>query len=89
MTTFASIPEVFVRITGTPQTGWQVADTSAADSTVLPFSFAITDDGGVHFLLCCSSHDHAFFADTWHETLAAAFTAAQETFGIDRSKWRQ
>ena len=87
MPTFASIPERPTRITGFPHSSWRAADADDPASKVLPFRFAITDDGNANFLLCYHSLDGVFCADTWHETLEEAFAVAQEAFGITRSEW--
>lgn len=87
MNTFATISEVSLRITGSPQSGWEVAGASDPTSTMVIFSFAITDDGGGNFLLCCWSPDPSYFADSWHDTLDSAFNGARDTYGIDRSEW--
>lgn len=89
MKTFAYIEERLVRITGWPHSGWRVAEDDDPTSKVLPFRFAITDDGNGNFLLTYHSLDGVFFADTWHESLEEAFTSAQECFGIVRTEWQK
>lgn len=89
MRTFACIEMRPLRITGWPHSGWGAAEDGDASAKVLPFRFAVTDDGGGNFLLVYHSLDGVYFADTWHETLADALATAEEVFGIGRGEWSQ
>jgi hypothetical protein len=87
MCIFASIEARLVRITGWPKSGWRAADDDDPSAREMPFRFAVTDDGGGHFLLVYHSLDGVYCADTWHESLADAFATAKEQFGIERDEW--
>ncbi len=87
MKIYAKIPSKEICVTGFQQSGWRVTGESDAERKILPFGFEITDDGNESYLLIYSSHDKAFYGDTWHETLEDAMGAADEKFGIAQPEW--
>lgn len=87
MPVFASIRNRPIWIIGRPHTGWGTAEPAEPGAKQLLFGFDITDDGGANYLLLCFSADGLYGADTWHETLADAYAAAEEKFGIQRFEW--
>jgi hypothetical protein len=85
--TFASIRDRPTWIQGLPQTGWSGADPSEPGAKQLEFNFDITDDGGRNYLLVYFSADGVYAADTWHQTLDEAYSAAAEQFGVQAVEW--
>jgi len=67
--------------------GWGAAGGDAVGPTrEVSFNFRIESDAG-GYLLVYAFEDSALYADTWHETLAAAERAALEEFGIPHAAW--
>lgn len=87
MKSFATIARRVIRILGHPHSGWSPADLDDDNALEVEFRFEITDDGNNGFLLVYQSLDGCYAADSWHETLAAAFTCAEESYGITPSEW--
>jgi hypothetical protein len=86
---FASIRDRPTWITGWPHSWWGSAEPSEPGARQLPFGFDITNDGAGSYLLVCFSADGAYAADTWHESLDDAYSAAEAIFGVRRSEWQQ
>lgn len=87
MPTYASIPSRSVLIAVHPGGSWSSADDGTPGSFEIEFRFDITDDGGGNYLLVYASLDSRFAADSWHETLPAAYASAAHEFGIDANEW--
>ncbi len=87
MQTFASIPSRTILIAGHPNSGWSGCDEGTPGSFELDFAFRITSDGGMGYLLHYSSLDCCYAADSWHQSIEEAFTAANEQFGIEQAEW--
>ncbi|MBN9409187.1 MAG: hypothetical protein J0H69_08565 [Burkholderiales bacterium] len=83
----AVIPCRKVLIATHPNGGWSVADEGTPNSLETDFRIEITDDGNANYLLIYSSLDRKYVTDTWHETIASAFAAAAEDFGIEADEW--
>ncbi len=88
MQTFARIPARTLLIAGHPNSSWSGADDGTPGSFELDFKFEITSDGGRGFLLVYASLDGQYAADSWHESIEAAYDAAAEQFGIERNEWQ-
>ncbi len=92
MRTFASIRDRPAWLTGRPRKGrtyspWGIGDASSPSAMPMSFGFDITDDGASGNHLVYYSMDRVYCGDTWHETLAEAYAAAEEDFGIRREEW--
>jgi hypothetical protein len=83
----ASIQSKVIRISGWPNSGWSVADSSDPSCKELPFHFAVTGDGDGGFLLAYHSLDNVYIADSSHPTIEHAYACAEQQFGIKRHEW--